>query len=142
MPRWPKRKPREGIDEYGRNKLWYAAAGGDLGLVKEHLDAGVDPTSPDDVGYNSLHVATKNGHGYVFRYFLYYGADANAHDIHGNGPLWTAILSAPMDKRDEVIEILLSYGADPDHSNQYGKSPRNAAATTGFGLDKLVKSNE
>ena len=48
MPIWPKRKPRPGVDEYGRAPLWYRALEGDAAGVKSEIAAGADPSASDD----------------------------------------------------------------------------------------------
>jgi ankyrin repeat protein len=63
------------------------------------------------------------------------GADPNQTDPHGNGALWTAVLSAPKEVRVEIITRLLRAGADADHKNRYGRSPRDAASTIGYGVE-------
>ena len=131
MPRWPKRKPRQDVDEYGRAEIWYAAADGEEELVRRLLQKGADPNSPDDVAFTTLHVAAQNGHVHVVRTLLNSGANPNAVDSHGNGPLWTALLSSPKEKKDDLISVLLASGADPDCANEHGRSPREMAMTIG-----------
>ncbi|MCA9640551.1 MAG: ankyrin repeat domain-containing protein [Myxococcales bacterium] len=130
MPRWPKRKPRSGVDEYGRTALWYKASDGDLDGVRAELDAGADPSAGDDVGYTPLHVATQNGHLQAVELLLQSGADPNALDRHGNGPLWTAVLSARAQK-ERIVEVLLGAGASTSHVNAHGRSPAGLVQTMG-----------
>ncbi len=129
MPRWPKRKPRPGMDEYGRTPLWYYALNGDLAAARAEISGGADPSFGDDAGYSPLHAAVQEGRVEVIRSLLESGADPNKYDEHGNGPLWTAVLSAPNGVRVEIVTSLLDAGADPDHENRYGRSPREAAGT-------------
>src|SRR6266481_7100358 len=89
VPRWPKQKPRPGIDEYGRTPLWYKAADGDLAAATSAIAAGADPSQGDDVGYTPLHVSVQNGHVAIVELLLKAGTNPNAHDNHGNGLLWT-----------------------------------------------------
>ena len=64
-------------------------------------------------------------------------ADPNATDMNGNGPLWTAVLSAPGPSQPEIIKQLLAAGANPDHQNNFGRSPRAMAAERAAGLAAL-----
>ncbi len=135
MPRWPKRKPRPGVDEYGRNELWYFALNGDSAGIAQEIASGVDPSVGDDVGYTPLHAAVQGGHVSAVQELLNEGANPNSIDKHGNGPLWTAVLSAPNEKRVELIRMLLSAGADPYYENQYGGTPEKTALEIAHGLE-------
>jgi ankyrin repeat protein len=132
MARWPKRHPRPGVDDYGRTTLWYAAANAHIERLNEAIHAGEDPSVGDDVGYTPLHVAVQNGHFEIVETLLAAGVALNSQDKHGNSPLWTAVMQARLDLRTEanlaILRLLLESGANADHSNGYGKSPRDAAA--------------
>lgn len=128
MPQWPWRKPRPGVDEYGRSALWHHAAQGDRAGVAADLGAGLDATAADKDGCSSLHVAAQNGHAEMISLLIGAGADPNAVDRHGNGPLWTACYEgskavASPDGR-LIISLLLRAGANPDHDNSAGRSPQ------------------
>ena len=139
MPRWPKRNPRLGVDEYGRTPLWYNAADGDLELVTRAISEGADPNHGDDVGYTPLHVSVQNGHVATVEFLLNAGANPNVYDNHGNGPLWTAMLRPQITLPTQVviIRILLRAGADPDHQNAHSRTPRQIATTIAHDLDVL-----
>ena len=130
MPRWPKRNPRSGVDEYGRSPLWHKAASGDVEGISVEIAAGVDPSQGDDVGFTPLHVAVQNGHIQAIEALLAAGADPNSTDKHGNGPLWTAVLSTRLNQQG-VIAALLKAGAIPTHLNIHGRSPAQMAETMG-----------
>jgi ankyrin repeat protein len=121
MPRWPKRKPRPGVDEYGRTPLWNLAAAGDLAGMRRELTAGADPNQGDDVGYTPLHIAIQEKRIEAVSLLLKSGADPNRPDNHGNVPLWTAVQN--WGKDDAIILLLLRAGADPRIENNYGRSP-------------------
>jgi ankyrin repeat protein len=127
MPSWPWRKPRPGVDAYGRSPLWYAAMDGDLKALERLLKDGADPTASDKDGYGALHVAAQGRHLAVVERLLAAGADPNAADKHGNGPLWTAGYYAGPgvdgEAAFEVVARLLAAGADPAHLNRVGKAP-------------------
>lgn len=109
--------------------MWYHAAGADWRAVEADLKSGLDATAADKDGYTSLHVASQNGHGEIVVLLLDAGANPNAIDRHGNGPLWTACYEgakaiATTDQRS-IISVLLKAGADPDHTNKAGRSPQS-----------------
>lgn len=135
MPRWPKRGERLGMDQYGRTPLWYHCLNGDLEAAREAIISGADPNFGDDANYSPLHAAVQEGRIAIIRLLLTSGANPNKTDNHGNGPLWTTVLSAPKDSRIEIIKLLLEAGADPDQKNRYGHSPRDAANKMGHGLE-------
>ena len=141
MPTWPKRKPRPGVDEYGRAALWHRAAEGNIEGVQFEIAAGANPNAGDDPGYTPLHVAVQERHSRIVALLLASGADPNRTDMHGNGPLWTAVYGACRRDRTEqnleMISFLLRGGADPDHKNRVEKSPRDFALEAG---DDAVQS--
>jgi len=127
MPVWPWKNKRPGVDEYGRNTLWYHAAKGDVAGLKADLRSGLSPTSADKDGFTSLHVAAQNGHAEIVSILIEAGADVNAIDKHGNGPLWTAGYQAASPKATEanfsIAAMLLKSGADPHYQNRAGRTP-------------------
>lgn len=130
MPRWPKHKPRTGVDEYGRTVLWYKAASGDVAAIHAEISAGIDPNLGDDVGYTPLHVAVQNGHIQAVDALLAAGANPNSTDKHGNGPLWTAVLTTRINQENIIVSLLRS-GADPNSLNIHDRSPAQMANNMG-----------
>lgn len=128
MPQWPWRSPRPGVDEYGRSPLWHHVARADRSAAEADVKSGLDATAADKDGFTSLHVAAQNGHAEVISLLLKAGANPNATDRYGNGPLWTACYEGA--KADatpaqlSIISRLLQAGADPDHANNAGRSPQ------------------
>jgi uncharacterized protein len=51
----------------------------------------------------------------------------DSEDIHGNTPLWRAVFNSR--GRGDLIELLLSSGADRGHRNKRGKTPLDLANT-------------
>jgi ankyrin repeat protein len=136
MPRWPKRKPRAGVDEYGRTPLWNLAFAGDLAGIRRELEGGADPNQGDDVGYTPLHVAIQEKRVDAVGLLLESGADPNRADNHGNIPLWTAVRTCGKDNR--IILLLLGAGADPRIENNYGRSPFSIVAGIGGEVGRLL----
>jgi ankyrin repeat protein len=120
------------LDGSGWPALWCAAALGDRDAVGRELAAGADPNAAGDQGTTPLQVAAQNGHQEVAELLLDAEADANRADPHGNGPLWNAVHQACLARRTDgnltIVTMLLAGGADPDHKNRYGRSPRDRAS--------------
>lgn len=128
MPQWPWRKPRPGVDEYGRSPLWHHSAEGNIEALKSDVKLGLDVTAADKDGYSSLHVAAQNGHLATVAALLEAGANPNATDRYGNGPLWTACYAGAkaiaVPDQHSIVTCLLNGGADPDQKNKAGRSPQ------------------
>lgn len=135
MPTWPWRKPRPGVDEYGRSPLWYQAMDGNLDGLEQSLDEGLDATASDKDGFSSLHVACEYGHSAVVARLIASGADVNCTDKHGNGPLWVATRCArKADYSLDIVADLIRAGADMTHCNAVGKNP------AGWAMDDRLQS--
>jgi ankyrin repeat protein len=76
----PKRKPRPGVDEYGRTPLHYAAADGKVDHVVKHLKAGANPNLQDDNGWSPLHFAAQAVSPGAAEALLAAGADTGLRD--------------------------------------------------------------
>jgi ankyrin repeat protein len=109
---------------------------GEVVSVRRELAKGADPSQGDDAGYTPLHAAVQEGRPEVTEVLLAAGADPNAVDKYGNGPLWTAIFSAPKALKVPLIRLLLKAGADPQQTNQTGKSSCEMAYEIGEGLEQ------
>jgi ankyrin repeat protein len=123
----PRKKPRPGVDEYGRTPLHYAAAEGNASLVEELLRSGADVNAQDDDGWSPLHFGAQAGSTSVVAVLLGAGADVALRDRFGNTPLFRAVFCS----RGEggVIHLLRKAGADPDSPNNSGVSPLKLART-------------
>ncbi|KAK6430778.1 hypothetical protein LTR95_013064 [Oleoguttula sp. CCFEE 5521] len=123
--------------------LLAASRSGFAETVRVLLDHGADVESPNGFGDTALLVASHEGHLSVMKVLLARGADVNQFDrgqFHGN-----ALLAAFQDnqrRRDEVVELLLYYGADPDVHRRfwiytsrgrcYHQNPLQAAVGEGY----------
>ncbi len=113
------------LDPEGRTDLHYAAADGDLELVRGLLQRGYDVSLADTGGYTPLHFAAQYQRAEMVPLLVAAGAALEARDQWGNTPLWRAMCSSR--GRGETIVALLEAGADPDAENNYGTSPRIGA---------------
>jgi hypothetical protein len=115
MARHPKRKPREGMDEYGRSPLWNAVAEKDLALTAELVRQGADINMPDDGGTTPLFMAVQNHQVEMLEFLLANGANSNAVEKSNHTPLSQAesAVSYPFnpDLDAQIMEILIKHGA-------------------------------
>jgi ankyrin repeat protein len=125
----PKRKPRPGVDEYGRIPLHYAALDGDWAALIRLLESKSSVDAQDDNGWTALNFAVQGGHSKIVEELLKRGANPNLVNSHGNGPLWVGIMNSREDLI--IVKMLLAAGADPDYKNAHGRSPREIATTLG-----------
>jgi uncharacterized protein len=118
--RTPRRKPRPGVDGYGRTPLHYAVIDGDLEAVRTRLDEGLDPDAADDNGWTPLHFAAARSNAAGVELLLARGANVVASDHAGNTALINAVFACTGD--GECIRLLRAAGADPAQPNHHGVS--------------------
>jgi uncharacterized protein len=113
------------IDSLGRTPLHYAASGDDEAATQAEILRGADVGLADHQGSTPLHFAAQQGSVSVAALLLANGAPVDATDQWGNTPLWHAVFNS----RGEgaMIQLLADAGADFDHRNASGKSPRQLA---------------
>lgn len=128
----PHENPRDAVDEFGRNKLHYAANNGISMTVKKLIDEGIDIDAQDNNGWTALHFASQNNHFDTIDLLLENNANPNIHDKQGNGPLWTAAMSA--NGKCQGVISLLKAKADPSHKNHHGRTPHYIANSLKSGL--------
>lgn len=88
-------------------QIHYAAAAGDLAMVKRQLEYRPDlVSSKDDEGNTPLHIAVEFGHKEVMELLLAKGADVNARDEDG----WTPLHMAAAAGYKDVVELLRQHG--------------------------------
>jgi ankyrin repeat protein len=115
----------EQTDGDGRTPLFYAVAKDDANRVRTLLEAGANVNVRDKNGETPLHLAAKDFRLAAAAMLLAYGAKVDAQDNQGNTPLFRAVFESR--GRGEMIQQLLSAGADKTLVNRYGMSPEMAA---------------
>lgn len=126
-PKQPRRKPRPGVDEYGRTSLHYAAADGKVEEVIRLLSGGANPNAQDDNGWTALHFAAQAVSPRATEALLAAGAQTELKDSSGNTALSTAVFASR--GNGSVIELLRRAGADPHAANSSGVTPLSLART-------------
>lgn len=112
-------------DADGRTALFYATSEGNHEYVKLLLEKGANVYCKDNSGYTPLHFASQNFYVAIAKILIEYGAVIDALDVNGNSPLSDAVFYS--EGRGELINLLLSLGADRDLKNNYGVSPYELA---------------
>ena len=108
--------------------VFEAARKGDIEAVKAALDAGTDANAKDDKGSTLLNLATRYGHLDVARLLVERGADLKVRSPAGGFPIHSAV-QPPKDPG--FVRFLLEQGADPNATDQRGRTPIFYAATNG-----------
>jgi len=124
----PKKIHREGVDEYGRSQLHYAAIDVNPLLVKKLLQLGESADTQDDDGWSPLHFAAQNDSSETVALLLSANIKIDAQDSHGNTALWKAVFNFQGDY--SCIELLLAAGADLHLYNNHGVSPYQLGTDT------------
>jgi ankyrin repeat protein len=110
------------FDSYKRTFLILAASKGNESVLNYLIEKGADIDFQDKNGYCALHFAAQNKEIRITEILLNRGANPNLKDLHGNAPIWTAI----MNSREEfdIVKMLLKKNADIETKNKHGKSPK------------------
>lgn len=97
--------------------------------VQSLLKIGSDPSQLDDLSETALHKAVREGHIETVQALLVTG-DVNAESNIGMTPLHWACVTG----NDEIVALLLEYGADPHKRNDFidGMTPSNMAESLGY----------
>ena len=88
------------------------------------LEAGAEPDLTDRRGFTPVHIAVVRNDARIVKRLLDHGAAINVR-THSDGKTPLMIAAAP--GFEEMVEILLSRGADPSIVDSGGKSPLERA---------------
>jgi uncharacterized protein len=112
-------------DRDGRTLLANATLSNDIESVAILLQAGANPNSPDTNGFTALHHAAQRYFAPIVKLLISNGAAIDAVDSFGNTSLFRAIFESR--GRREVIDLLLTAGANQHQINNSGVTPRELA---------------
>ena len=102
-------------------------------MVKILIDSGINLNLQNNEGITSLHCAAIYNNFSLADLLLRHGADLSIEDKYGNQPLWTATFNDKgRNERREMIKLFLKYGADVNHKNNVGKSPKDIVQIAGY----------
>ena len=131
------------VDSYGYSALHVASSKGLNDIAFFLVDNNIDVNMPDKNGQTILHYVAEYNQLKLAKAVLDNGANLSIADIHGNEPLWTAVFNDKgRSDRIEIIKLFLEYGADVNHKNKVGKSPKDIVMIAGYNnLKPLVDKN-
>jgi len=121
-------------DETCFNPFLISCLTGDLRLLRLVLPAGPDLTRLTRFGGVGLTPACEKGHVEIVRELLSQTTiNVNQTNFLGWTPLLEAIvLNDGGERQQEIIQLLLTHGANPDMTDKYGKTPLYLARSLGF----------
>ena len=100
--------------------IWNAASVGNIEIVKQHLEKGVDIDAVDSVaGITPLSWAVIRGQSKVVELLVQHGADVNAKNNDGG----TSLHAAAFLGRVEIVKLLVQHGADINAKNNKDETP-------------------
>lgn len=109
-------------DRHRRTVLHEAATDGDADAVAAALASGAPIDAVDYRGLTALALSAINSNAVAAHLLLEAGANTEIADRYGNTPLWAAVFNARGDAT--IVRLLREAGADPDHVNEAGRTPR------------------
>lgn len=116
-----------------KNPVFYplceAVINDDMASFNELIETGVEIDGTDYNGLTALFYAAEYGRVEMARKLLQKGADIEFRDSYGNTPLWRACMN-DIRNGEEMIHLLLSYGADVNAENIRGISPKEVASSS------------
>ncbi len=112
-------------DSDGRTPLIHAAIDNRFTVADLLLQSNADADAQDHLGNSALHYAAQEHHAEIASLLIGYGAKVDLEDSHGNTPLWRAVFNSR--GRGDLIQILVTAGADRHHRNKHGKTPFDLA---------------
>jgi len=115
-------------DDLGLTPLVYAVQGNDIEMVKHLLELGADPAIPGKFDNIALHYAVMMGSAEMAELFISKSLIlSDSQNKLGQTPLQMAAEAGNL----EMIDFLISKGADPNHRDARGITPLHEAVING-----------
>jgi uncharacterized protein len=128
-------------DGPGRTALINAVIENKIDFIKWLIDNGANINIQDRNGYSAVHFMAQKRLTKLAQYILKHNPDLELRDIHGNTPIWTAIINGREDLG--VAKLLIDKGANLENLNNAGTTPREAIKIIyGNTFDKEIKRIE
>lgn len=128
-------------DDSGKTTLYWMSQSNDFEMVDFLLKLGASHDVASNQGFYPIHAATHNSFFEVMEVMFKHGVSINTQSISGFTPLYYSI-ACGFPPSAELIDYLLSKGADPLIANNIGFYPIHGAACNGYTetLNKLIES--
>ncbi|KAJ5413680.1 hypothetical protein N7509_000307 [Penicillium cosmopolitanum] len=121
-------------DNKARNAIWYATAHQDKDLVRSFLDRGVDTFTADCKGIDPINLAILNQSNTILTMLLdHVKTKPSAANLDGLSSYEHPLFIATRKGSKEMVQILISYGANLHIRNRKGQSLLHQAAMKGHG---------
>ena len=104
--------------------LWDAARTGNISMLKQLLDKGMDVNAKDEGGGTALSLATLAGHTEAMEFLIEKDADVNLSGNDGNAPLHGAAFLG----QEGAAKLLVEAGAKVNARNNKGETPIDSGA--------------
>jgi len=125
-------------EENGDEDLIEATKNGNIELVKELIDAGVDVNLQDEDEETALILASVEGHIEIVKLLIEAGADLNIKSRYGK----TALMWTSQYGHTEIVKLLIDAGVDLNIKDIDGKTALDFASDKGHTeIVKLLKGN-
>ncbi|XP_043909846.1 DNA-binding protein RFXANK [Protopterus annectens] len=124
-------------DERGFTPLMWAAAFGEIAVVRYLLDKGADPSILAMERESALSLASNGGYTDIVTILLEKGVDINVYDWNGGTPLLYAVRGNHV----KCVEALLAHGADLTMEADSGYTPMDLAVALGYKKVQQVIEN-
>lgn len=125
-------------DKEKRTPLIHATIDNKIDMIRTLVQNNADVNLQDSLGYSALHYAAQNYLIDAAQLLLKNKAIVDVQDIHGNTPLFRAVFHSR--GRGEMVNLLLSSGADMNLKNNHGVSPIELANSIGnYNVSQFMK---
>lgn len=119
-------------DSKGRNAIWYATAHQDKDLVRAFLESGVDTFTADCKGIDPINLAILNQNSTILTILLdHVKTKPSAATLDGPSSREHPLFIATRKGSKEMVQMLISYGANLNIRNRKGQSLLHQAAIKG-----------